>query len=289
MPHSMTGVGLASGTTEVGDLRVEVRTVNGRSLVVKLRLSSVCAGCETAIEQAVRKRLKRGTVTVVVERKSASGGGADREAVQRAAGELREVADAAGLPPPTLADVLSWAASAARQEAQTSRPLPPQLGALLGASLDDLVRHRAADGDATVVALRDLLTELERDLEVAAERSPQLVRHYRERLLQRVKEFVQQNLPDSVPAIDLVREVAVYADRVDVAEELQRLRAHIAEFRAMLGRGGEVGRRLEFLLQEFLRETNTLGSKSPDTALSHTVVAMKSSIDRLKEQVANLE
>ena len=111
-----------------------------------------------------------------------------------------------------------------------------------------------------------------------------------------------------MPAVDLVREVAIHADRVDVAEEFQRLRAHLAEFRAILdggdggsgaaggGSGGAaakpgapVGRRLEFLLQELLRETNTLGSKSPDTELSHTVVGMKSSIDRLKEQVANLE
>jgi len=92
-----------------------------------------------------------------------------------------------------------------------------------------------------------------------------------------------------VPAVDLVREVAIYADRVDVAEELQRLAAHLAEIRAALGQPGEVGRRLEFLLQELLRETNTLASKSPDVALSHAAVAMKSCIDRLKEQVANLE
>ena len=86
-----------------------------------------------------------------------------------------------------------------------------------------------------------------------------------------------------------MREVALFADRVDVAEELQRLRAHTDEIRSLLHKGGEVGRRLEFLLQELLRETNTLGSKSPDTEVAHTVVAMKSCIATIKEQVANLE
>jgi uncharacterized protein (TIGR00255 family) len=86
-----------------------------------------------------------------------------------------------------------------------------------------------------------------------------------------------------------VREVALFADRVDVAEELHRAQAHVAEVEALLARGGELGKRLEFLLQELLRETNTLGAKSPDTAIAHAVVAMKTSIERMKEQAANLE
>lgn len=289
MPHSMTGIGLASGPTEIGELRIEVRTVNGRSLVQKLRLSSACAGFEAAIEQAVRERLRRGTVTVIVERRAAGALGADRETIGRVARELREVAEAAGLPPPTFADVMSWTVSAAQKEPVTSRELPTQVGGLLGEALDDLARHRETDGEATVSAIEQQLAEFERHLESAAARAPQLAEDYRDRLLQRVTEFVQQHVPNQVPAADVVREVAIHADRVDVAEELQRLRAHLEEFRAMLQRGGEVGRRLEFLLQELLRETNTLGSKSPDTSISHTVVAMKSGIDRLKEQVANLE
>ena len=136
MPHSMTGVGLASGPTEVGDLSVEVRTVNGRSLVQKLRVPSICSSFEAAIELAVRQRLRRGTVTVVIERKAAAPGAADTQSIQRAAQELRDVAHEAGLPPPTLADVMAWVASAARREAQTSRPLPARVGALVDAALD---------------------------------------------------------------------------------------------------------------------------------------------------------
>ena len=297
----MTGVGLASGPTEIGELRVEVRTVNGRSLATKLRLSPVCVGFEAAIDQVVRARLSRGTAIVVVEHVAGSSSGLDLDAVQRAAKELTEAATAAGLPGPTLADVLAWAApSGGQKEPSTSRPLPPQVAALLTAALDDLQRCRGSEGEGTATAMRAELDAFERGLGAAEQRAPQLVTHYRDRLLSRVQEFVQQHVEGGVPAVDLVREVAIHADRVDVAEEFQRLRAHLAEFRAILDGGagksggdavggGPVGRRLEFLLQELLRETNTLGSKSPDTELSHTVVGMKSSIDRLKEQVANLE
>ncbi|MCA8973983.1 MAG: DUF1732 domain-containing protein [Planctomycetes bacterium] len=285
----MTGVGLAAGSTEVGDLRIEVRTVNGRSLAQKHRLSSACAGFEAGIEAEVRRRLRRGTVTVIVERQVAPASPCDPEVVRAAAVELKALAADLGLQPPTLAEVVSWANACSRQDAVVSRPLPPAFAALLGAALDDLERHRIASGEATVAALSGHLDDFERDLERAGARAPLIADHYRERLLQRVAEFVQQHVPGPVPAADLVREVAIHADRIDVAEELQRLRAHTAECRDLLRGEGEVGRRLEFLLQELLRETNTLGSKSPDTELSHTVVAMKSHIDRLKEQVANLE
>lgn len=285
----MTGVGLAQGPTEVGELRVEVRSVNGRSFTAKLRLCSACWGFESSIEQAVQQRLLRGSVTVTVERRAGAGAGPDRDALLRAGAELAELCRTGGLPAPTLADVVAYAQASTPKEPGTSRPLSPQVQGLLAAALDELERHRADEGRATTAAITQDLAEFERMVEAAAERAPLLVEHYRTRLLQRVQEFAAQHLSAPVPAVDLVREVAIFADRVDTQEELQRLRAHLVEFRATLGRDEAIGRRLEFLLQEFLRETNTLGSKSPDTALSHTVVAMKSCIERLKEQVANLE
>lgn len=285
---SMTGAGFAAGASEVGDVRIEVRTVNGRSLSVKTRLCAGCSGFEAAIEELVRERVRRGTVAVIVERQAQAPLAFDRAALHAAATLLRGLADELRMPPPTLADVMSLAAPA-RNEAVTSRPLPPQLRALLESALRDVERVRAADGQGTLRAIERELSDLERLARAAAERAPAIVAAYRERLLQRVQEFVQEHVPGAVPALDVVREVAVYADRVDVAEELQRLQQHTGEVRAVIARGGEVGRRLEFLLQELLRETNTLGAKSPDTALAHTVVAMKSGIERMKEQVANLE
>ncbi|MBL8724384.1 MAG: DUF1732 domain-containing protein [Planctomycetes bacterium] len=285
----MTGVGTAAGATELGELRFEVRSVNGRGLAVRLRLPTACQPFEAAIEEAVRARLARGTVSVAAELVGPGATTLDRTRFAATAAQLRALAAELGLPQPTLADVLAAAASGGRGEPQTSQPLPERCARLLQQALDQLVQHRTADGRATLSAVTTGLDEFAALADHAATRAPALVTAYRERLLQRVQEFVAAHAPGPVPAVDLVREVAIYADRVDTAEELQRLRAHLAEFRAVLSAGGEVGRRLEFLLQELLRETNTLGAKSPDTALAHTVVAMKSALERIKEQLANLQ
>jgi uncharacterized protein (TIGR00255 family) len=284
----MTGVGFAAGPCELGDLRIEIRSVNGRTLGTKLRLPQTCSGYEAAVDELLRLRLQRGSVTVTVERSQAGPTLPDPAVVSRLAAELGTLAFKLGLAAPSLADVLQLA-SANRADTPTSRPLPPGFATLLEAAITDLLRHRADDGRATVQACVETLAQFEAHLAIARERAPTLAERYRERLLTRVQELLAVHAPGETQLADVVREVAIYADRVDVAEELQRLDAHLHEVRQVLARGGEVGRRLEFLLQELLRETNTMGSKSPDTAMTHAVVTMKTCIDRLKEQAANLE
>lgn len=286
----MTGSGLASGATEAGEMRLEVRTVNGRGLAVRLRLCPECAGFESAIEDAVKKHLVRGSVTVVAER-AGSGFGMlrDRAGMRALVADLRALASDLGLPSELgLRDVVLLANTLQRGEAVTSRPLPPAFAKLLDAAIADLQRHREADGRGTAAAMRQQLAELERDTAAVAARAPAVIEAHRERLLKRTSEFVASQGLALEPA-DVVREVAFFAERVDVAEELQRLSAHTAAARSLLQQGGIVGRKLEFLLQELLRETNTLGAKSPDVQLAHLAVAMKTCIDRLKEQAANLE
>jgi uncharacterized protein (TIGR00255 family) len=132
------------------------------------------------------------------------------------------------------------------------------------------------------------LGELERDLAAVRVRAPAVVGEHRRKLLQRVNEVLAERAV-AVEDKDVVREVALLADRVDVAEEVQRLNAHIARARVEIERGGTIGRTLEFLSQEMLREVNTIGSKTPDVEVAHRVVAMKSAIEKLREQTANLE
>jgi uncharacterized protein (TIGR00255 family) len=287
--HSMTGVGLAAGPSELGRVRVEVRTVNGRGFTAKLRLPAAAWCHELAIEERVRAAIRRGSTTVVLEREQQAPPLPDPAVLRDVGQSLARLAADLGLPAPSLADVLQCANAGRAAEAQTSRPLPPQLGALVDAALADLAAHRRSDGAGTVQAIDAELDQFESLRRQAATRTPQLQAEYRDRLLARVQEFVQAHLSGPIQAFDVVREVAMFADKVDVAEELQRLAAHLAELRATLARGGEVGRRLEFLLQELLRETNTLGSKSPDPTIAHVVVAMKAGIERMKEQAANLE
>ncbi|MGB3969481.1 MAG: DUF1732 domain-containing protein, partial [Planctomycetota bacterium] len=204
------------------------------------------------------------------------------QALRAAAGELQ-------LGPPTLHDVLQVAMAAGRTEALTSRPLPPGLLAVCERAFADLAEHRRTDGAGTVAAILAELTAFEGRRDQVAARAPVVVADYRERLLARIREFVAMHLPAAPPAADVVREVAAFADRVDVAEELQRLAEHCRALRHTLAAGGEVGRRLEFLLQELLRETNTLGAKSPDATIAQLVVEMKAGLERIKEQAQNLE
>ena len=168
------------------------------------------------------------------------------------------------------------------------RVLPDQARALLLAALADLRQCRRAEGATTLAAMQEQVAEFEGCLQQVKDRAPKVVVAYREKLLQRLRDVLQAE-GVAIEASDVVREVAIFADRVDVEEELQRLQAHVGELKSLFERGGVLGRRLEFLLQELLRETNTLGSKSPDTEISHCVVTMKSNLDKLKEQAANLE
>ena len=287
--HSMTGVGFAAGPSELGEVRIEVRSVNGKGLSIKLRLPAVASGYEAAIEDLLRAKLVRGSVMVVLERTQTPNLLPDRETLRTLADGLRSMAAEFGLPAPGLGEVVQLALAAGRSETMTARPLPPLLRALLERAATELMAHRLADGRGTTTAILAHLDDFDSHRAIAAARAPQWADEYRDKLLARTQEFVARYLPAAPPAFDVVREVAAFSDRVNVDEELQRLAAHVGELRAVLRRGGEAGRRLEFLLQELLRETNTLGSKSPDPVVAHAVVAMKSCIDRIKEQAANLE
>ena len=283
---SMTGSGVAMGATEVGQLRVEVRSVNGRSLALKQRLCAEVAGLEPAFDEVVRRTVARGNLTLVVDRVGHSQS-FDRGALQQLVQDLRALARDLGINNDlSLRDVLTLAGSTRAQP--LAREMPPGVAAVLDGALADLQRHRAADGTATVAAMLNELDGIDRLRATAIARAPSIVADYRARLLQRIGEFVAaQGL--RLEAADLIREVAVFAEHSDVGEELQRLGAHADEVRALLRRGGVIGRKLDFLLQEAMREANTLGSKSPDVAMAHRVVELKASIDRLKEQAANLE
>jgi uncharacterized protein (TIGR00255 family) len=292
--HSMTGSGLGrSASAEGGDqFVVEVRSVNGKGLTVKARTPHEVAGAERLIDERVRSRLHRGSVLVQVALQRAPSQAAeliDEARFGAVAAHLRRLAEAHGLAVPTVTDVLRVPGVVTPGAPDgLGEETPAALADALDQALDALVAARAVEGAATAATCREQLTVLAEGLAVAEARAPELVAAQRERLIERVNEFLSgRGL--SIEPDDVVRELAVFAEKTDVAEEIQRLRAHIARAHELLEGGGEVGRRFDFLVQEMLRETNTLGSKSPDVQIAHTVVAMKTAIDRLKEQAANLE
>ena len=295
----MTGAawGRHPGGETLGTIVIELRSVNARGLTVKQRLPSELSGCERAIEERVRARIARGTifVTVALERVGPDlGAVVDPERFAAAAQHLTALAGASGLGAPTVRDVLTIpgvvAAPSTSRDPATGRTDTPPDGLLAGldAALDALIVSRLAEGAELARGLAELLDHLERGLDQVTLRAPELAVLYRERLLGRVGEFLRAQGATLEPA-DVVQQVALYADKVDVAEEIERLRSHLVRARAMLHEGGALGRTLEFLIQEMLREVNTIGSKSPDVEIAHVVVDMKTTVDRLKEQVANLE
>jgi len=155
-------------------------------------------------------------------------------------------------------------------------------------ALGRLDAMRATEGSATAADMETALADIERRLKSVAARGPRVVEEYRDRLRERVQALMGgTELP--VDDASLVREVAFYAERADVNEEVARLGSHVQQFRALLAESGPAGRKLEFLAQEMHREVNTLGSKSNDAELARDVVEIKVDVDRLREQSQNVE
>jgi protein translocase SecG subunit len=292
----MTGVGSARGQCELGPLAVEIRSVNGKGFSAKLRLPPELSGYEADLEGLVRERVRRGSMQVCIEVQEPSGGDAlgcvDGQKAEAAARELElmrarlklggdvEIGHVLAVP-----GVLRGVAVPGRRLSST---LPPGARLLVTKALEELLRHRAEEGQAAADAMRLDLDTIDAELHAVRGRWPGLLDDHRRRLLERMNEFLSTRGASLEPK-DLVREVALFADKVDVGEEIQRLASHVAKARSLLAGGGELGRALEFLLQEMLREINTLGSKVPDVAVAHAVVAMKLAIERLKEQAQNIE
>lgn len=282
----MTGYGVAAGPTARGEMRVELRSLNARGFVLKQRLCPELVGLEPALEDLIRRRIVRGTVTLTIDRPGAPPL-PDREILRQLVLQCRALAKDLGLPEElTLRDVLALAASG--RVVGPLHGVPDDLFELVDRALDALQQRRLAEGASIAAEMKQQMAACEAAFGRIRQRAPELIAIHRDKLLARVGEVLKAQGIALEPA-DLVREVALFADRSDVSEELHRIELHLAEVRSTIAQGGEMGRRLEFLLQELLRETNTLGSKSPDVAIAHDVVAMKSCIDKLKEQAANLE
>ncbi|MBP0464487.1 YicC family protein [Roseomonas sp. PWR1] len=293
----MTGFAREGGTLADGSSFVwEVRSVNGRGLDVRLRLPNGFDALETPLKEAAARLLKRGnvsaTLTLKREDRSAARLTPDPEALEQA---LRIALDLAaripGAPAPR-AEALLTLPGVLRAEAREPDEAEEEgkraaIAAAFARALDGLVESRRAEGSKLAEILGVLLDEVValRDL-AAKEASDQPALH-----LARLRESLAALLEGErrVPEERLAQEVAMLATKSDVREELDRLSAHIAEARRLLASGEAIGRKLDFLTQEFVREANTLCSKSSSIPLTRIGLEMKAAIERLKEQSANVE
>ena len=291
MIRSMTGFGLAEASEGPFRARVELRSVNHRYLQTKLRLPSELSELESKLEGLVKRSLARGsvTVTVRVERDLAAGDvSVNHEIARRYAKEFQslreELGEGALLTAGELAQ-LPGVVEVSSSEGSRGKESKVVLRALK-AAIDDLVGSREAEGESMERDLRKNLAAVERLRSRITKRMPSVVRARQRDLSKRVAALMDQRGPYDG---DLAREISVLADKLDVSEEVVRLESHVERMSSQLDKGGELGRQLDFLVQEMFREGNTIGSKCNDAKVAHMVVDLKTHIERMREQVQNIE
>jgi uncharacterized protein (TIGR00255 family) len=289
--RSMTGFGAGEVPFGRGRLGVEIRAVNHRFLDVRVRVSRELSDLAGFVEQVSREKLSRGRyeVTVRVDGADLDLPSLDRQRAKAAYAAIcalrDEVSPGADVPLSILSAVPDLFASSAEHQVDQLRDATRTAFAAAVASLDEM---RLREGDALK---RDLSTRLARVRQLGRDissRSPEVLEIHRKRLRERA-ERIRASVELDVNAARLEQEVALFAERSDICEELTRLESHCAQFESSLSGDEAVGRRLDFLLQEMARETNTVGAKSPDVQIAHAVVEVKVEIERMREQVQNVE
>lgn len=296
MIRSMTGYGDASSHVNGCHYFVEVRSLNNKYFKANIRLGEEFQGLEAEFEARLRERLSRGTITINARCSEDSASAAHainvqalntylaqlRQVPEIASGELKvDAAALLGLPgvlqPPTNEEM--------RVKAARDAFLP-----LLDKAVTTLIAMREREGRVLVDDLEAQGRVISERLVEVTGRAPVVVNEYQIRLKTRVETLLRESQLSVEPG-DLVREIAIYAERTDIAEEIKRLSAHLDQFRDILASkdGKPLGRTLDFLAQEMLREANTIASKSPDASIARAAVEIKGAIDRIKEQAANIE
>jgi uncharacterized protein (TIGR00255 family) len=288
----MTGFGTSSGREGDLDVTVEIRSVNHRFLSLKQSLPEGLSRYEGEIEKVLRERVARGSVTLSVSMKSLRPAEAALpeakvvkeyvkrlRAIQKAAGVKGEIEIGALLAVPQL-----WAVSDNGAEAKAW----PFVRGLVLKAVDDLARMREREGAAIRKDIEARLSRIQHLASVVLKRAPAVLEAYQRKLEERIGTLLQQRGLEVAKA-DVLREVAIYADKCDASEELQRLSSHVDQFRKILASDGQIGRRLDFLTQEMVREANTLTAKSNDAQVSVQAVEIKAELEKIKEQAENIE
>ena len=288
MIHSMTGYATASKEYPFGTLGVEVRSVNHRYLDVQFRLPDDLRAVEPALREMLGERVGRGKIECRVSFAAASGSGKTLKLNEEFLLQLEEIelkvrTMLAGATQLSAAEALRWPG------VLVTEPLPlDELQAacreLLAVALRDFNAARSREGGKLKTILLERAAAMEKRIADVGPRLPQVIAAYRERLAARLKEALGSGDDERVR-----QEVAVYAARVDVDEELARLTAHVTEVKRIVAAGGAVGKKLDFLMQELNREANTLASKSVDLAVTQAALDMKLLIEQMREQIQNIE
>jgi len=289
---SMTGYGSAKGSVEGQEITVELKSVNNRYLDCSVRLPRNFLFAEDTVKQAVSAGVSRGKVDVFVSAQASQDSGTVvsvneelargyRDAVARIAETLGLESGLNAFSLARFPDVLT----VERRELDKDKAAAA-LSDITAKAVEEFNAMREREGERLRRDMLGKLETIEGLVSVVEERSPQTVKEYRERLEARLRDILADR---SLDEQRVITEAAIFADRTAVDEETVRLRSHIAQFRTMLEQGSPIGRKMDFLVQEFNRESNTIGSKCSDASLAKVVVDLKSEIEKIREQLQNVE
>jgi uncharacterized protein (TIGR00255 family) len=294
----MTGYGDASTTIDGVHYFVEVRSLNNKYFKASIRLAEALQGLEAEMEARLREKLSRGTVTLTARSTDTSESAAyeiNTKALARYIDQLSELPQIKGgqvkLDAAQLLGLPGVLQPPADEEDRLERARKAFMP-LLDKAVQALLAMRRSEGKVLVDDLKSHNDYIAQRLDLISQRAPGVVADYQLRLKTRIETMLREADATVEPA-DLIREIAGYAERTDIAEEIKRLSAHLDQFGGLIGgsegEGKPIGRTLDFLAQEMLREANTIASKSPDAAISRSTVEIKGAIDRIKEQAQNIE
>ena len=292
MIRSMTGYGRAKETIHNRDITIELRSVNNRFLDCTVKIPRVYTFCEDVVRAQVQKAITRGKVDVFITIQSV-GAEATTVTVNRdlAAGYVRALhglAEEYGLRDDiSVMGVARFPDVLTVSKAEEDRDsLSADICTVLQQAIAGYNAMREAEGARLCEDIVGRLATIEALTGTIEERSPDTVAEYRERLSAKMKEVLQST---TIEESRILMEAAIYSDKVAVDEETVRLHSHVAQLRAMLESGGVIGRKADFLIQELNREANTIGSKCCDIAISESVIALKAEIEKIREQIQNVE
>jgi uncharacterized protein (TIGR00255 family) len=289
MINSMTGFGAAEGSAGDTRISVEVRSVNHRFFNPTLKLPNSLSHLEGELREMLRTRVGRGHVTLSIrtETDSSTSIGISEEGFAKALAALRALQAKHGIPDsPDLATILRVPGVVGHSNA-APEPDPAEVKRVVLLAVDALEQMRSAEGTKLTAFLREHLDLISSALERIARRAPIRLSEQRERLQRSVQEILGAVSSDETR---VAQEIAILAERLDITEELNRFGAHMEAFRTTLASpdADGIGKRLGFILQEMLRETNTIGSKANDAPILADIVSVKEELERLREQVENV-
>ena len=292
MIKSMTGYGRAQGSFSGGDITVEVKSVNNRYLDCGVKLPRGYAYLEEGVKSQVQKTISRGKVDVFITINAA---GADNVKISVNEPVAKGYIDAMhrlvqeyGIQDDISASAISRFSDVflVEKQEQDENEVKSAISGVVAEALDAFDAMRTREGEALKT---DLLQKADGILTLVSkveERSPITVKAYRERLTAKMQEVLEDRQIDEAR---IIQEAAIYADKVAVDEETVRLRSHVDQLQNMLSEGGVIGRKLDFLMQEMNREANTIGSKGNDVEQARNVVSIKSELEKIREQIQNIE